>query len=95
MRRALSAATALFITLVAACGNSLPDWNTLTMSRLRDQVPEAQIQAVDAHTLEAVVKGKAVRIDTAELQTLCNRGPKDCDHAFDQLVLQLRAAPGK
>jgi hypothetical protein len=81
-----------FAALCAACSNGAPDWNTLVGSRLRNQIPQAQFQVIDAHTLEASVDGRATRIDTAELQTRCNRGAKDCDYAFDQLVLQLRGA---
>ncbi|HEX4326501.1 MAG TPA: hypothetical protein VH105_06755 [Burkholderiales bacterium] len=76
--------------LGAACSNEAPDWNTLAASRIRNQIPEAQIQVIDAKTLEATIGAKTQRIDTAELQLLCNRGPKDCDYAFDQAVLRLR-----
>lgn len=78
--------------LLAACDSKPLDWNTLAASRIRDQVPAAQITVVDARTLEANLGGKTTRIDTAELQLLCNRGPKDCDYAFDQAVTALRGA---
>jgi hypothetical protein len=76
--------------LAGACSNEAPDWNTLAASRIRNQIPEAQIRVIDARSLEATIGAKTQRIDTAELQLLCNRGPKDCDYAFDQAVLQLR-----
>ena len=57
-----------------------------------DQVPGAQVTVIDANTLEAKAAGKSLRVDTAELQTRCSRGPKDCDYAFDQIVTQLRGA---
>jgi len=76
--------------LLAACDSKPLDWNTLAASRIRDQVPAAQITVLDAKTLEASVGGKTTRIDTAELQLLCNRGPKDCNYAFDQVVITLR-----
>ncbi|MDB5806626.1 MAG: hypothetical protein JWN73_3948 [Betaproteobacteria bacterium] len=88
-RRALLLAGA---ALCAACSNEAPDWNTLAGARIRNQIPEAQITVIDAKTLEANTAGKTQRIDTAELQLLCNRGPKDCDYAFDQAVLQLRGS---
>ena len=77
--------------LCAACSNEAPDWNQLASARIRNQLPEAQIRVVDARTLEATIAGQTRRIDSAELQLLCNRGPKECDYAFDQAVLQLRA----
>jgi starvation-inducible outer membrane lipoprotein len=76
--------------LLAACDSKPLDWNTLAASRIRNQVPAAQITVVDTRTLEANLGGKITRIDTAELQLLCNRGPKDCDYAFDQAVIALR-----
>jgi len=82
----------LFAVLLAACDSRPLDWNSLTASRIRDQVPGAQVIVIDAGTLEVKAAGKSQRIDTKELQTRCNRGPKDCDYAFDQIVTQLRGA---
>jgi hypothetical protein len=81
--------------LLAACDSKPLDWNTLAASRIRDQVPAAQLKVLDAGTLEASLGGKTTRIDTAELQLLCNRGPKDCNYAFDQVVLALRGPAGE
>lgn len=81
--------------LASACDNKPLDWNTLASSRIRDQVPEAQVKVIDDKTLEASVAGKTLRIDTADLTLQCNRGTKDCDRAFEQVVLQLKALQGK
>jgi hypothetical protein len=82
----------LLAALLAACDSKPLDWNNLTASRIRDQVPGAEVIVIDANTLEVKTAGKSQRVDTKELQTRCNRGPRDCDYAFDQIVTQLRGA---
>jgi len=83
------------VALAGACSNQAPDWNSLASARIHALLPDAQLMVVDARTLQATLGGRTQRIDTAELQLLCNRGPKDCDYAFEQAVLQLRAPAGK
>ena len=79
------------VVLAGACSNQAPDWNSLASARIHALLPDVQVKVVDARTLEATLGSRTQRIDTAELQLLCNRGPKDCDYAFDQAVLQLRS----
>ena len=76
--------------LCSGCDSKPLDWNTLAAARIRDQLPNAQVKVIDAKTLEASLDGKTTKVDTAELSLLCNRGPKECDYAFDQVILQLR-----
>ena len=90
MRRGLGAALGLAALLLAACDGKPLDWNSLAASRIRDQVPGAEIKVVDAKTLDATFNGNTQRIDTAELSLLCNRGPKDCNRAFDEVIDKLR-----
>ena len=85
--RLLAMAAAL---LCAACDSPPPDWNSLISARVRDQYPAAQVKVIDPHTLEATLNGKVLRFDSAEIALQCNRGPRDCDRAIDQVLLQMQ-----
>ena len=87
---ARAACIAAVAPLLAACDSKPLDWNALVAARIGDQVPGAAIQAVDPKTLEARLNGKTLRIDTADLSLQCNRGTRDCDRAFEQVIVELR-----
>ena len=76
--------------LCAACDSPPPDWNSLISARVRDQYPAAQVKVLDARTLEVTLGGKVLRFDSAEIALQCNRGPRDCDRAIDQVLLQMQ-----
>jgi len=83
-------AMAAAVWLCAACDSPPPDWNSLISARVRDQYPAAQVKVIDPHTLEATLNGKVLRFDSAEIALQCNRGPRDCDRAIDQVLLQMQ-----
>ena len=88
-------AMAAAVWLCAACDSPPPDWNSLISARVRDQYPAAQVKVIDPHTLEATLNGKVLRFDSAEIALQCNRGPRDCDRAVDQVLLELVAQAKK
>ena len=81
--------------LVAGCENKPPDWNSLVSARIRDQYPDAQVRVIGEKELQATLGGKTIRVDTADLGLQCNRGPRDCDRAVDQVLLELGAQAKK
>jgi hypothetical protein len=83
------------LLLCCACSNQPPDWSSLLSSRIRDQYPDTRIHVLSTHTLQATLDARTITVDTDEIALQCNRGPRDCDRAIDQVLLDLRGAnPG-
>jgi hypothetical protein len=83
------------LAALSACDSKPPDWNSLVSARIRDQYPNAQIKVTGEKSLEATLNGKTIQVDTADLGLQCNRGPRDCDRAVDQVLLELGASAKK
>lgn len=80
---------------LTACDSKPPDWNSLVSARIRDQYPNAQVKVTGEQSLDATLDGRTVHVDTADLALQCNRGPRDCDRAVDQVLLELGARAKK
>jgi len=95
MRRLALVLAVPVAALCAACDSRPPDWNSLIGARIRDQLPAARVQPVDDKTIEASLGGKTLRVDTAGIALQCNRGPRDCDRAIDEVLLELGGPAAK
>ncbi len=95
VRIAHGAGVVCVLAALAACDSKPPDWNSLVSARIRDQYPNAQVKVTGEKSLEATLNGKTIQVDTADLGLQCNRGPRDCDRAVDQVLLELGAQAKK
>lgn len=95
LRHCIAPIAAALCLLAAGCENKPPSWNDLVSTRIRDQYPNAQVKVTGEKELQATLDGKTIRVDTADLGLQCNRGPRDCDRAIDQVLLELGAQAKK
>lgn len=77
------------VICVSACGGQPPSYPDLVASRLRSELPGASV-AVQGDTLAVRLGARETRIDVAEIQRLCNRGPRDCEYALGEAVQRAR-----
>lgn len=87
--KGLSGGICCALLLFAACSNEPPSWASLVSSRIRNQYPDTKIEVLSAHTLKATLDGRSLMVDLDDIGLQCNRGPRDCDHALDQVLLEL------
>ncbi len=90
------AARALFIwsvaafTLLSGCTGP-PSWQTLLTAKITQQYPAYAVQAAHGGGLLVQRPGLAdVPVDADAIGRFCQRGPKDCNYATDQMLLALR-----
>lgn len=86
----LTTALALAAAL-QACGGP-PSWDQLLAARIREQEPRYEV--VQERPGQLLVRRPGlpeVRVDVDAIARFCQRGPKDCDYAIDQMLLSLRA----
>lgn len=79
---------ALACGCLMACGEpaSYPE---LVSQRLRTEIPEARVEAA-GETLVVRVGQRETRIEVADIQRLCSRGPRECERALESAVLEAR-----
>lgn len=86
--RALFAALGL---LVACACTEAPGWQKLLAIRIADQYPTYQVKpTADGGLLVERPGLSAVPVDVEAIARFCLRGPKDCNYATDQMLLELR-----
>lgn len=77
---------------LAACNQAPPSWGTLLTAKIREQYPAYQVTPQPDDQLRVERPGLApVTVAVAPIAQLCQRGPRECDYAVDQLLLTLRA----
>ena len=87
--------TALLIALVfgalTACTEA-PSWQKLLTSKIKEHYPNYDVQAMPDGALKVIRPNlPEVRINVEEIAQLCQRGPKDCNYATDQMLLTLQS----
>jgi hypothetical protein len=82
-------ATTLGAALMAGCGPP-PSWQQLLASKISDHYPAYTVQALPDGNLQVTRPGLAGQhIDVQAIASFCQRGPKDCNYATDQMLLGL------
>lgn len=86
--------TPLVMTLaLGACGEP-PSWQKLLRLRITDQYPNYRVQPTPNGGLVVERPGlPALPVDVDAIARFCQRGPKDCNYATDQMLLQLQGKP--
>ncbi|MDB5966569.1 MAG: hypothetical protein JWQ72_3069 [Polaromonas sp.] len=84
-------ACVLGLLALGACGDP-PGWQQLLTGRITQQYPAYTVSPAAGGGLLVERPGMAaVPVDVEAIARFCLRGPKDCDYATDQLLLQLGA----
>ena len=86
-RASVSAATVL--ALMCACTEP-PTWQRLLTLKITEQYPDYKVQTTASGGLLVERPGKStLPVDADAIGRFCQRGPKDCNYATDQMLLEL------
>jgi len=83
---------------VAGCHQTPPSWDQLVARKIGEQYPHYRVLPAGDGALTVQRPGlPAQPVDVAAIARFCQRGPRDCDYALDQLLLELApsAAPAQ
>jgi hypothetical protein len=76
---------------LVACTES-PSWQTLLTAQISQQYPTYNVQPQpDGSILVQRPRLTDVPVDVKAIREFCRRGPKDCNYATDQMLLELGA----
>lgn len=90
-RQAVYALTAMMSLLTAGACSEAPSWQKLLRLRITDQYPAYRVTATANGGLLVERPGlTTLPVDVAAIAGFCLRGPKDCNYATDQMLLELR-----
>ncbi|MFC6280199.1 MULTISPECIES: hypothetical protein [Polaromonas] len=88
--KALLAAAGLLAALALPACSEPPSWQKLLTAKISEQYPGYKVQATaDGNLLVERPGLAAMPVDVKAIAAFCLRGPKDCDYATDQMLLQL------
>jgi hypothetical protein len=92
--RMRTARAALLIAAIApalvACSQQNPSWQSLLAARIRDQPPAYEVESrADGSLVVHRPKLPNVAVDVDAIARFCQRGPKDCNYATEQMLLSL------
>ena len=91
LRQRLYAAIALATPMLLAACTDPPSWQTLLTAKITQQYPGYMVhRAPDGRLLVERPGLAAVPVDAEAIGRFCLRGPKDCNYATDQMLLELR-----
>ena len=87
-RKLLLSATT--VVLLAACNQPPPSWQKLLSDKIAEQYPGFQVAPTPDGGLMVARPGRApLPVDVKAIAQFCQRGPKDCGYATDQMLLEL------
>jgi hypothetical protein len=90
-KAAFAAGMLAVVAILAGCDQKPPSWNSLIAAKITQQYPAYQAMPQPGGGLNVGRPGLPARpVDVAGIAQFCQRGPKDCDYAIDQLLLELR-----
>ena len=82
----------LLAVWLAGCTGEPPSWDTLLSRRIAQERPQCAVTTPAAGRLEIRCPGAAEQVlEVAPIAQHCQRGPRDCEYAIDQLLLGLPA----
>ena len=77
--------------LLSACDQKPPSWDSLISAKITDQYPAYRVLPQPGGGLSVERPGLPPHaVDVDGIAKFCQRGPKDCDYALDQLLLELQ-----
>lgn len=80
---------------LSACGEA-PSWQKLLSIRIKDQYPSFTVQpSVDGGLVVERPGLASVPVDVDAIARFCQRGPKDCNYATDQMLQTLQGQPAR
>ena len=81
----------LAATLVLCACTDPPSWQKLLAIKITDQFPTYQTEPAPNGSLTVKRPGQPDKtVDVDDIARFCQRGPKDCNYATDQMLLDLR-----
>ena len=81
------------LTALIGCGEA-PSWQKLLSIRIMDQYPSYRVQLGANGGLMVERPGlPTLPVDADAIGRFCQRGPKDCNYATDQMLLELQDQP--
>jgi hypothetical protein len=94
MRLAALLLAALLLALAAAvpaCSDAPPGWPGLLAAKIREQYPSYDVVPEAGGQLRVVRPGlPPATVDAEAIGRFCQRGPRDCGYATDQMLQGLR-----
>jgi hypothetical protein len=82
--------TALAFGALSACTEA-PSWQKLLASKIKEHYPSYDVQATSDGALRVARPNLPdARVNVDEIAQLCQRGPKDCNYATEQMLLSLQ-----
>jgi hypothetical protein len=88
---ALLIGVAAALVTLPACTEA-PSWQTLLTAKIRQQYPSYNVQPQPDGSVVVRRPGQAdAPVDVKAIGEFCRRGPKDCNYATDQMLLELGA----
>lgn len=83
--------TAFVFGALSAC-NEAPSWQKLLASKIKQHYPSYDVQVTPDGALKVLRPNlPEVRVNVDEIAQFCQRGPKDCNYATDQMLLGLQS----
>ena len=77
------------VALVCACTEP-PTWQKLLTLKITEQYPDYKVQTTASGGLMIDRPGKrSLPVDVDAIGRFCQRGPKDCNYATDQMLIEL------
>ena len=77
------------LALMCACTEA-PTWQKLLTLKITEQYPDYKVQTTTSGSLLVERPGKTtLPVDADAIGQFCRRGPKDCNYATDQMLLEL------
>lgn len=81
------------LAALPGCGEA-PSWQKLLSIRITDQYPSYHVQPAANGGLLVERPGlPTLPVDADAIGRFCQRGPKDCNYATDQMLLELQDKP--
>ncbi len=80
---------AVALALLCSCTEA-PTWQKLLSLKITQQYPDYKVQTTASGGLLVERPGKStLPVDADAIGRFCQRGPKDCNYATDQMLLEL------
>jgi hypothetical protein len=77
------------VLTLPACTEA-PTWQKLLTLKITEQYPDYKVQTTAIGSLLVERPGKSsLPVDAEAIGQFCRRGPKDCNYATDQMLLEL------
>ena len=78
---------------LGACNQEPLSWDKLIASRIAQQYPGFTVSPTEGGKLSVLRPGVgSYTVEVTPIAQFCQRGPKDCEYAIDQMLLELQPA---